>query len=150
MKATLRNKCNGSDAPSCRSSRTFARIHTFPLPFTNTNTDFADRITGLVIRDGFDIYVTKCFALYMAEMAFNVHLPRADLDLRFVCSTLEPLIDFKFEVASSFLFVSTKYRQEILLKTLRFMVCCVFMIPTGEFGNSFFHGCRGFVVELID
>ena len=120
----------------------------------------------------------------MAEMAFNVHLPRADLDLSFVCSTLETLIDFKFEVASSFLFVSTKYRQnttffpfaaefrgnkkkdsethfffastkytkrqEILLKTLSFMVCCVFMIPTGEFGNSFFHGCRGFVVELID
>jgi ubiquinone biosynthesis protein Coq4 len=25
---------------------------------------------------------------------------------------LEPLIDFKFEVASSFLFVSTKYRQK--------------------------------------
>ena len=82
----------------------------------------------------------------MAEMAFNVHLPRADLDLRFVCSTLEPLIDFKFEVASSFIlelntgknttfFVSTKNtkRQEILLETLRFMVCCVFMIPTGEF-----------------
>jgi len=103
----------------------------------------------------------------MAEMAFNVHLPRADLDLRFVCSTLEPLIDFKFEVESSFLFVSTKYRQntaffpfatefygnkkndsethfffaftkytkrqEIFLETLRFMVCCVFMIPTGEF-----------------
>ena len=136
-----------------------------------------------MIRDGFAIYVTKCFALYMAEMAFDVHLPRADLDLRFVCSTLEPLIDFKFEVASSFIlelntgknttffpfagefrgnkkkdsethffFASTKYtkRQEILLKTLRFMVCCVFMIPTGEFGNSFFHGCRGFVVELID
>ena len=112
MKATLRNKCNGSDAPSCRSSRTFARIHTFPLPFTNTNTDFADWITGLVIMDGLSICVTKCFALYMAEMAFNVHLPRADLDLRFVCSTLEPLIDFKFEVASSFLFVSTKYRQK--------------------------------------
>ena len=88
----------------------------------------------------------------MAEMGFNAHLPRADLDLRFVCSTLEPLIDFKLEVASSFLFASTKYtkRQEILLKTLRFVVCCVFMIPTGEFGNSFFHGCRGFVVELID
>ena len=83
--------------------------------------------------DGLSICVTKCFALYMAEMAFNVHLPRANLDLRFVCSTLEPLIDFKFEVASPFLFVSTKYRQKILLKTLRFMVCCVFMIPTGKF-----------------
>ena len=88
----------------------------------------------------------------MAEMGFNVHLPWADFDLSFVCTTLEPLIDFKFEVARSFLFASTKYTksQEILLKTLSFMVCCVFMIPTGEFGNSFFHGCRGFVVELID
>ena len=103
----------------------------------------------------------------MAEMAFNVHLPRADLDLSFVCSTLETIIDFKFEVAfvffllalntsknttffpfagefrgnkkkdseTHFFFASTKYtkRQEILLKTLRFMVCCVFMIPTGKF-----------------
>ncbi len=83
-------------------------------------------------------------------MAFILRRQMVGLDLSFVFSTLEPLIDFKFEMASSFLFVSTKYRQEILLKTLRFMVCCVFMIPTGEFGNSFFHGCRGFVVELID
>ena len=48
----------------------------------------------------------------MAEMAFILRRQMVGLDLSFVCSTLEHLIDIKFEVASSFLFVSTKYRQK--------------------------------------
>ena len=75
MKFTLRTKCTGGGATSFGYYRTFARSSAYPSPFANTNTDFGDRITHLVIKDGFAICIKYCFAFYMGEVAFNLHLP---------------------------------------------------------------------------